>query len=179
MSLGQLLGVSGQMRGFGVDHFRSVDHLSVVAERCWWTVVLAVVSGVNRFVTPVSAAEAPAAKAAKASAAEAPGAKAPGAKAPGVTDVASVLRISRVSRMRRFGGLRGVRYQMRFLGVSYFRRVHHLAVMGQRGWWSMIVSDVRVMKHLGRVTRQSQCRQQEARQDGLKERTERFNRVPR
>lgn len=133
--LGQLRGVGGQVRGLGVGHFRRIHYSSVMAERRRWTVVPALVSGVVTSIRGIS----------RISVVVTP--------VPGISCV-----------MHRFGSLRGVRRQMRLLGVSHFRRVDHPTVVGQRGRWSVIVSDIRpVIRLIRRVRWQCQRRQREAR----------------
>lgn len=153
--LSRRLGVGVQMRGLGMGHFRRIHYLSVLAERCQFTMVSDDVTSL-----PVAPAVTPA----ESSSAESSSETAAG------TSLETSVETSAVTAtvMRRFGNLLGVRYQMRLLGVSHFRCIDYLAVVGQRGRWSVIVSVMNVV-HLRPIARQSQRRQHEARQDDLKE----------
>ena len=155
--LSRRLGVGVQMRGLGMGHFRRIHYLSVLAERCQFTVVPDDVTSVPVApgVTPAESSAGTAAEAAAETSLEA-----------SVETTAASVQPTTV--MRRFGNLLGMRYQMRLLGVSHFRRIDYLAVVGQRGRRSVIVSAMSV-EHLRPKARQSQRRQHEARQDDLKE----------
>lgn len=129
------------MRGLSMGHLRRIYYSSVMSQRGWWSVIFA--------VSPVTSAV---------------------TSAYGITRVmsANVTSVYPISwMMHHFGSLSGVRREMCLLGVSDFRRVNHPAVMGQRGWWSVIIS-VRHVIRLGRIRWQSQRRQRETRQDNLK-----------